>query len=76
MKEWFTKDKLKKAPLMLIAVIMMGICVSLLKMTAFGPDPCSTMNYGVASLIGLPFGVYQMSLNIVVFIIVFFIDKT
>ncbi len=60
---------------MLIAVITMGICVSLLKMTAFGPDPCSTMNYGVASKLGLPFGVYQMSLNIVVFIIVFFIDR-
>ncbi len=76
MKEWFSKDKLKKAPLMLAAVITMGICVALLKMTSFGPDPCSTMNYGVASLLGLPFGVYQMSLNIVVFIIVFFIDKT
>ncbi len=76
MKEWFSKDKLKKAPLMLIAVITMGICVSLLKMTAFGPDPCSTMNYGVASKLGLSFGVYQMSLNIIVFIIVFFIDRT
>ncbi len=61
---------------MLVAVITMGICVSLLKMTAFGPDPCSTMNYGVASKLGLPFGVYQMSLNIIVFIIVFFIDRT
>ncbi len=76
MKEWFTKDKLKKAPLMLAAVITMGICVALLKMTAFGPDPCSTMNYGVSSKLDLSFGVYQMCINIIVFIIVFFIDRS
>ena len=62
--------------MMIAAVITMGICVALLKMTSFGPDPCSTMNYGVSSLIGLPFGVYQMILNIIVFIIVFFIDRS
>ena len=62
--------------MMIAAVIIMGICVALLKMTSFGPDPCSTMNYGVSSLIGLPFGVYQMILNIIVFIIVFFIDRS
>lgn len=73
-KSWVSRDNLRKAPRMLIAVIMMGVCVALLQMTAFGPDPCSTMNYGVARLIGIPFGVYQMSLNIAVFIIVFFVD--
>lgn len=76
MKEWFNKENLKKVPTMVIAVICMGICVSLLKMTSFGPDPCSTMNYGVSGLIGIPFGVYQMSLNILVFIIVFFMDRS
>ena len=76
MKEWFSKDKLKKAPMMIAAVITMGICVALLKMTAFGPDPCSTMNYGMSALVGLPFGVYQMTVNIIVFIAVFFIDRS
>ena len=76
MRAWFTKEKLKKVPAMVTAVILMGICVSLLKMTSFGPDPCSTMNYGVAGILGIPFGVYQMCLNIVVFIIIFFIDNT
>lgn len=75
-KSWVSKDNLKKAPRMLIAVIMMGVCVALLQMTKFGPDPCSTMNYGVSRLLGIPFGVYQMCLNTVVFIIVFFIDRT
>lgn len=75
MKEWFTKDKLIKAPRMLAAVIMMGVCVALLQMTKFGPDPCSAMNYGVSRVLGLTFGVYQMSINIAVFIIVFFVDR-
>lgn len=75
-KSWVDTDNLKKAPRMLIAVILMGVCVALLQMTAFGPDPCSTMNYGVARLIGIPFGVYQMCLNIAVFIAVFFIDRS
>lgn len=76
MKSWFEKEKLKRVPFMLAAVIMMGVCVSLLKMTSFGPDPCSSMNYGVARLVGLSFGVYQMLLNITVFIIIFFIDRS
>ncbi len=75
-KDRFSGEKLKNVPKMLIAVIFMGICVALLQMTSFGPDPCSTMNYGIAGLIGIPFGVYQMSINIIVFIIVFFIDRS
>ena len=63
---------IKKLVMMLISVCVMGMCVSLLVMTSFGPDPCSAMNYGVADLVGLSFGTYQAALNVVLFIFVFF----
>ncbi|MBQ9928485.1 MAG: hypothetical protein IJO65_10960 [Lachnospiraceae bacterium] len=62
--------------MMLISVCVMGMCVSLLVMTSFGPDPCSAMNYGVADLVGLSFGTYQAALNVVLFIFVFFCDRS
>lgn len=67
---------IKKLVMMLISVCVMGMCVSLLVMTSFGPDPCSAMNYGVADLVGLSFGTYQAALNVVLFIFVFFCDRS
>ena len=67
---------IKKLVMMLISVCVMGMCVSLLVMTSFGPDPCSAMNYGVADLVGLSFGTYQATLNVVLFIFVFFCDRS
>lgn len=61
---------------MLISVIIMGVCVSILVMTGFGPDPASAMNYGMARIVGLPFGTYQLCFNIAVFIIIFICDRS
>lgn len=61
---------------MLLSVIIMGMCVSILVMTKFGPDPASAMNYGMARIVGLPFGTYQLCFNIALFIIIFVCDKS
>ena len=66
----FTKKWFKNFFLMLISVTTMGFGVSLLKLTHFGTDPCSAMNYGVANKIGLSFGTYQLLLNLVLLIFV------
>ena len=62
--------------MMLLSVCIMGVCVSLLVMTSFGPDPCSALNYGMAELTGLSFGTYQACFNIILFIFVFWCDRS
>jgi len=62
--------------MMLLSVCIMGVCVSLLVMTSFGPDPCSALNYGMADLTGLSFGNYQACFNILLFIFVFWCDRS
>lgn len=61
---------------MLFSVCIMGVCVSILVMTQFGPDPASAMNYGMADIMGLSFGNYQLCFNIVLFIVIFIIDRS
>lgn len=60
---------------MIIAVIVMGMCVSLLVMCDMGADPCSAMNYGISHKLGMSFGNYQLLSNIVLLIIVIIFDK-
>lgn len=73
-KTWFEKDKLKNVPKMVLAVITMGICVATLKLTSFGPDPCSALHYGMARICHLSLGTYQLIVNTVLFIIVLSVD--
>lgn len=62
--------------MMIISVCIMGVCVSLLVMTSFGPDPCSALNYGMADLVGLSFGTYQVCFNVILFVLVFLCDRS
>lgn len=61
--------------LMIASVIVMGFGVSLLKVTDFGTDPLSAMNYGVSEKIGCSLGTYQLFFNLTLLIIVLFIDR-
>lgn len=65
---------LKRLLLMLIGVIVMGICVSVLKLTHFGTDPCSATNYGLCKLTGLSFGTIQVITATLYFLIVICFD--
>lgn len=69
-------SKTKNMIQMLLSVIVMGMCVSILVMTQFGPDPCSAMNYGMARILGLSFGVYQIIFNVVLLAVVLLIDRS
>lgn len=71
-----TREYLIKLIRMLVSVCVMGVCVSVLVMTQFGPDPASAMNYGMARVTGLTFGNYQLCFNILLFIVIFIIDKS
>ena len=75
MKEYFTKEKVKRIVLMLVAVFFMGVGVHFLNRTNLGPDPFSALNYGLSAKAGLTFGTFQMLFNAVLFTIVLFKDR-
>jgi uncharacterized membrane protein YczE len=56
---------------MVIGNLIIGIAVSLLRLSNFGTDPCSTMNLGVSGLLHLSFGIYSLIFNLCLLIIVF-----
>lgn len=68
--------KTKNIVQMLVSVTIMGMCISLLSMTKFGTDPGSAMNYGMARMLGLSFGTYQLTFYVALLIVVMLIDRT
>lgn len=60
---------------MFIAVLLMGVGVSLCVHANLGQDPCSTMNLGIASKVNLSFGMWQAILNIILFFIIILLDR-
>ena len=76
MKQYITKDFLKRTILMFVSVVIMGICVFFLNRTNLGPDPCSAVNYAVSSRIGMSFGTYQLIVNIILFLFTVVQDKS
>ena len=71
-----TMRKTKNIMQMLVSVIVMGMCVSILVMTSFGPDPASAMNYGMARIVGLSFVTYQLVFNGILFIFILIADRS
>ncbi|MEH7094435.1 YczE/YyaS/YitT family protein [Neobacillus vireti] len=57
--------------MMLVGNLFIGIAVSLLRLSNFGTDPCSTMNLGLSGFLHVSFGIYQLLFNLILLIIVF-----
>jgi uncharacterized membrane protein YczE len=66
----------KRFFLCLIAVILMGFCVSWLSFIELGTDPFSLMNFGISNRLGISFGNWQAIFNLILFVIVIWKDKT
>lgn len=47
---------MKKLPLLIIGVALIGFAISLLRLADFGTDPFTTMNLGISSFMGVSFG--------------------
>ena len=58
--------------LMVTGILLIGLCVSFLRIAGFGVDPFSGMNLAISGFIGWSFGNWQLVINIVLLIIVFF----
>lgn len=69
------KDK-KRIFAVFLAVILMGFCLSFLIRINLGTDPCSAMNLGIASKLGISFGNWQVILNAILFLFVISFDRS
>lgn len=66
---------LKRAILVTVANMILGLGIALLRLSGFGTDPYTCMNLGVSSHLPVSYGTYQMLLNVVLFIPVLILDR-
>lgn len=64
--------KMKKFCYMLLGILLIGICVASFRMSGFGVDPFTCMNLGISKFIHMSFGTWQLIVNIVLLVLVFF----
>lgn len=64
--------KTKRTGVMVLGILFIGLCVSFLRLSRFGVDPFSAMNLGISGFIGWSFGTWQLLMNAVILVIVFF----
>lgn len=66
----------KKFWITFIAIIFMGVFLSFLIVCNWGTDPASFMNLNISSVLGCLLGTWQLGLNLVLLVIMFFCDKS
>lgn len=71
-KQFIVPHLTKKLILMLCATLGMGFFLSILIEVGWGTDPCSFLNLNVCRTIHWTLGTWQMTFNLVLFILVFF----
>ena len=60
----------RRIPALLIAVTLMGFGVAMFNLLGFGADPCTVMNMGLSTNLGIPFGTLQLLVNCLLILIV------
>lgn len=68
----FTKKSVKKLIIITISCWLIGTGAGLLQLSMLGADPFSCMNWGISDLIGMGYGNWQLIVNILILIVVFF----
>lgn len=64
--------KTKRTGVMVLGILFIGLCVSFLRLSRFGVDPFSAMNLGISGFIGWSFGTWQLLVNAIILVVVFF----
>ncbi len=68
-------DFAARVALVVVANLILGGGISLLRLSGFGTDPFTCMNLGVSSRLGIGLGLYQVIFNTILFIPVFILDR-
>ncbi len=58
--------------MMLAGILLIGMCVASYRMSGFGVDPFSCMNLGISGFVGMSFGTWQLIVNALLLVIVWF----
>lgn len=69
------KDLIRRVVMVCVGVFFMGFAISLLVYAAFGSDPCTCMNLGISSVLGLSLGMWQLSLNVIILLFMFLFSR-
>ena len=60
----------RRVAALMLSILVMGLCVAVFKLIDVGTDPCSCMNLGISGKLGMSFGTWQLTLNIVLMLVV------
>ena len=77
-KSLYQKENfLKRLILVILAVILMGFCLSFLVLADLGTDPCTLMNLAISKKLGMSLGNWQALFNcfLFIFVILFGVDQ-
>ncbi|MDO4467037.1 MAG: hypothetical protein Q4C49_08520 [Bacillota bacterium] len=69
------KFSVKLALISLIGNIILGIGIATCRISQFGIDPFTSMNTGVSDTFHFSLGIYQMSFNIVLFVVLVLLSR-
>ncbi len=62
----------KRLAMMLTGILFIGICVGSFRLSAFGVDAFTCMNLGISGFIHMSFGTWQLIMNAVILVVIFF----
>lgn len=77
-KSLYQKENfVKRLVLVILAVVLMGFCLSFLVLADLGTDPCTLMNLAVSKKLGMSLGNWQALFNcfLFIFVILFGVDQ-
>lgn len=57
---------------MLTGILFIGVCVGSFRLSAFGVDAFTCMNLGISGFLHMSFGTWQLMMNTVILIVIFF----
>lgn len=63
---------IKRTIMMLLGILFISICVGCYRLSGFGVDAFTCMNLGISGFINMTFGTWQLIMNILILIVVFF----
>lgn len=61
-----------RTAIMVLGILCIGICVGSYRLSGFGVDPFTCMNLGISGFLKMQFGTWQMIVNALILIAVFF----
>lgn len=77
LKQRVTGDRIVMRIIVMVAACsLMGLGISFYSHAAMGSDPCSTMNLGLAKILGMNLGPVMVSTNIILLIFVLIFDRS